>query len=78
MRKYRSPADRAVLDIAAFLVVLGIIALIGRVANAMYYAGLTGAWVPALIATVLSTGSFAWLCWRLSEYERIRRLRPAA
>lgn len=73
MRRHRSRADREALDLYAFLVVLGITALIARVANAMYYAGLPGAWVPGLIMCVLSCGSAAWLCWKLSGYGRNRR-----
>jgi hypothetical protein len=71
--RYRSQADREARDACAFLVVLGISGIIARVASVMYSEGLAGAWVPGLIACALPVVGIAWLYWRLSEYDRIRR-----
>lgn len=66
--------QRADRDIAAFLVVLGIMALMCRVTNAMFYAGqpIARQCVSLGAFLVLGAADFGWLCWRLGEYERIR------
>jgi hypothetical protein len=68
----RSIYQRADRDIAAFLVVLGITALMAQVANTMMYEGVPRSWVPGWISVALVIADGAWISWRLREYERLR------
>lgn len=66
----RSTSQQEERDVAAFLVVLGITALIANVANTMMYQGVPRSWVPGWISVALSLADIAWLNWRLREHER--------
>lgn len=53
-------------DVYAILVVLGIVGLIVKAANAMYYAGLGNSWVPMAVAAILAVGMLV--------YARVRKV----